>query len=348
MNKRVISLLLIASLVFAIFAGCAPSAPAPAAPAPAAPAAAPGAAAPAAAPAAPAGEQEWRIFFSLPPIANAFHAHMRTLIDEAIAEVPPNFSFTAINAIDDSDQINQVQVAINEGYDLIGIMPNNGTLMAPIAMQAYDLGIPTVIFNRAIEGDRYTHFVTGDNFGGGYMGGEFLAELLGGVGDVVLIRSNAGTPIDMDRSEGFKAAIARFPGMNLIAEPDGSFNREAGFAAMENTLAAFERIDGVFGQDCEAVAGAMGAIAAAGRTDIQNIVAMGAGRPNFELYLEYDPDLILRGHITYFPTMGPEAVRRAVRILQGYTYPKDYLMPSFRVTHENVRDFMGDTVPDFG
>jgi len=294
-------------------------------------------------------EQEFRVAFSLPPIGNAFHAHMRTLIDAAVAETPDNFHFTVINAVDDSDQLRQVEVFFNEGYDLIGIMPNNGTLLTPIAEEIYLAGIPTIIMNRAIDSDLYTSFVTGDNFDSGRQAAVYLAEWLDGEGDVAVFRSMAGTPIDLDRNAGIMEGFSDFPGINVVIEPDAGFSREGGFEQMQNVLAAHDTVVGIVVQDCEATLGALDAINAAGRDDIQIIVGIGGSQAAMAIYLENDPDHILRGTAAYFPLMGPEGVRFAVRILQGDdTVPHQFLEPSAMITRETVQDFLAYGWPDFG
>ena len=341
MKKRLLLTLLALTLAFAMLVACAqPAAPtAPAAPADTATADAGGDA---------VEEQQFRVAFSLPPIGNAFHAHMRTLIDAAVAETPDNFTFTVINAVDDSDQLRQVEVFFNEGYDLIGIMPNNGTLLTPIAEQIYQAGIPTVIMNRAIDSDQFTSFVTGDNFNSGYIGAQYLAEFLDGVGQVAVFRSMAGTPIDLDRNAGIMAGFAHFPGIEVVIEPDAGFSREGGFTQMQNVLAAYDHIDGIIVQDCEATLGALAAIDAAGREDVQAIVGIGGSQNAMDIYLLNDPDHILRGTASYFPLMGPEGVRFAVRILQGDpTVPHTFLEPSDMITRHTVEDFLAYGWPDF-
>lgn len=289
------------------------------------------------------GEQNFRIAVSLPPIANDFHARMRIIINNAVDEIlaeHPGWYFTVTNAIDDDDQLNQLDIFLNGNYDLIGIMPNNGTLLTPISEYIYNSGIPTVIMNRAIDSDVYTSFVTGDNFGGGYNAAHFIADFLGGEGDLVVLRSNAGSPIDIDRFNGFMEGIANYPGINILSEGDGQFNREAGFNAMSHILSAEAHIDAVFAQDDEAGLGAMTAIQAAGRDDIRIITGFGGTLSAFEIYQMDDPDQIFRATMSYFPTMGAEGIRQAVRILLGEPFERDIFQPSYVVTSENVHFFL--------
>jgi ribose transport system substrate-binding protein len=139
---------------------------------------------------------------------------------------------------------------------------------------------------------------------------------------------------------GFMEGIEAFPGINILVVGDGQFNREAGFEAMSNILQAFPHIDGVYTQDDEAALGAIHAIELAGRTDVRVVTGFGGTQAAFEIYQMNDPEHIMRATMSYFPTMGAEGIRYAVRILSGETVPSEYFQPSFVVTHENVDQFL--------
>ena len=280
---------------------------------------------------------------TLPPIGNAWHAKMRIVMDDAIAAIeadyPGQFDIQAINALDEADQVDTLILwSEDPTIDLIGIMPQNGTLVTPIAEEIYNSGTPTVIMNRAIESDVFTAFVTGDNNGGGRNAAEFIADFLDGEGDLVVIRSGLGTPIDLDRNGGFMDVIEGFPGINILGEADGGFNRSDGLEAMTNLLAAHENIDAVFAQDDEAGLGALQAIRDAGREDVRIITGFGGVEDVFEIYQMEDPDHIYRATMSYFPTMGEEGLRMAIRILRGESVPKETFQPSHVVTMHNWAD----------
>ena len=59
--------------------------------------------------------------------------------------------------------------------------------------EAQQQKIPVVIFDSGLKGDDYVSFVATDNLKGGRMGGERLAQSLGGKGKVILLRYAEGT-----------------------------------------------------------------------------------------------------------------------------------------------------------
>ena len=335
--KKILSIVLSVFLAAALTACGGGSAPTPVAPAtPSAPASS------ASAPADnPGEEQQFRVAFSLPPIRNDFHARMRVVIDEAITQQPANFEFVPINAIDENDQLNQLEIFRNEGFDLIAIMPSDAPLLAPIIEEIYNSGIPVIIINRAIPSDTYTHFIAGDNPGGGRLAAQHIGEVLGGEGDIVMLRMGVGTPIDTDRHNGFMEVMEQsFPNINIMGDIGSAPTREAGLESMANALQAYPHIDAVYTHDDEMALGALTAIEQAGRTDIKIMTGFGGTRTVFEMYAENNPDLVLKGTALYSPMMGADAVRLAVDVLNGVSHPKDIIQPSIFVTRENIQQFM--------
>ena len=282
-----------------------------------------------------------RIAVSLPPANNAWQARMRQVVDET-AKLHPDYEWNVKNAVDDSDQLNQLGIFLNEGYDAMIILPGNGTLLTPICERIYDSGCKTIILDRGIESSKYTALVMGDNYGGGVNAARLLGQKLGGSGDVAVLRSYTGIPIDVERYSGFKDTIEKeYPGIRIIVEGDGEFNREAGLRAMTNILPGYPKIDAVYAQDDESALGALTAINNARRTDIKYITGFGGTRDTYAKFEARDPQYI--ASMSYFPGMGADGVEMAVRILKGVSFPKDTILGSVVVDSSNVRDFIKDS-----
>ena len=287
------------------------------------------------------GSAKQRIAVSLPPANNAWQARMRTVIDEAV-KLHPDYSWVVRNAVDDNDQLNQLSTFMNEGYDAMIILPGNGTLLTPICERIHDSGTKTIILDRNIESSKYTALVMGDNTGAGENAAHVLGKRLSGRGDIVVLRSYTGIPIDMERYNGFKNTLNReYPNIRILTEGDGEFNREAGLRAMTNILPGYPQIDAVYTQDDEAALGALAAIQNARRNDIKFITGMGGTRDAYRLFEANDPVYI--ASMSYFPSQGADAVEMAVRILRGGTFPKDTIIRSVVVDASNVREFISDS-----
>jgi ribose transport system substrate-binding protein len=281
-----------------------------------------------------------RIAVSLPPANNSWQAKMLAVINQAAKKYASEYEFTVKNAVDDNDQLNQLTIFKNDDYALIIVLPGNGTLLTPICESIFDAGIKTVILDRAIEGTKYTALVMGDNFGGGVNAARLLGQKLGGTGNVAVLRSYAGIPIDLDRYNGFKNTLTKeFPNVKIIVEGDGEFNREAGLEAMSNILPGYPKIDAVYAQDDETALGALNAIQNAKRTDIRFITGFGGTLETYKKFQAKDPVYI--ASMSYFPDMGADGVEMAVKILKGQPYAKDTVLASQVVDSSNVNQFMG-------
>ena len=111
---------------------------------------------------------------------------------------------------DDRDQ--QIQVVENfTARNVSGIVLaplDSQALVAPVASAA-QAKIPTVVIDSDLKSDKQISFVATDNFKGGQMAGEFLAQQLGGKGKVILLRYQVGSASTEAREAGFLDAIKK-------------------------------------------------------------------------------------------------------------------------------------------
>jgi ribose transport system substrate-binding protein len=292
-------------------------------------------------PQAQAAEKKFRIAVSLPPANNAWQAKMLDSINEEVAKDTKNFEITVKNAVDDADQLNIMQTFKAGGYDLIAILPGNGTLMTPIVKDVFKSGTKVMIIDRPIEGDQFTVFYGGDNAQCGRNAAKYIGGRLKGKGQIAILRSYVGIPIDLQRYNGFMEVLKKdFPGIKVLVEGDGEFNQQAGLKAMSNILPAYPQIDAIFSQDDESAVGALTAIKNANRKDVQFITGMGGSKSAFARMAAKDP--LYGASMSYLPTMGGHAVAMCKKILQGEKFQKNNIEPTIVVTADNVSKYMAD------
>jgi ribose transport system substrate-binding protein len=213
--------------------------------------------------------------------------------------------------------------------------------MTQICTEIFKAGTKVMIIDRAIEGEDYTVFYGGDNAQCGKNAAKYVGDRLGGKGQIAVLRSYVGIPIDLQRYNGFMDVLkADYPGIKVLVEADGEFNQEAGRKAMSNILPAYPKIDAIYTQDDEAAVGALTEIKSAKRTDIQFVTGMGGSKSAFALMEAKDP--LYGASMSYLPTMGGRAVALAKKILQGEKFEKIIIEPTVVVTQDNVAQYMGD------
>ena len=284
---------------------------------------------------------KFSIAVSLPPANNAWQAKMLDSVLAEVAKDTTNFDITVKNAVDDADQLNMLQTFKDGGYDMICVLPGNGTLMTPICQEIYKPGTKLMIIDRAIEGDQYTVFYGGDNAQCGRNAAKYIGDRLKGKGQIAILRSYVGIPIDLHRYGGFMEVLKKsYPGIKVLVEGDGEFNQEAGRKAMSNILPAYPKIDAIYTQDDEAAVGALTEIRSAKRSDIKFVTGMGGSKTAFAL-------MSARTRCTAPPcrTCPPWADARwpwRSRCSRGRHSRRINIEPTVVVTADNVAKYVND------
>jgi ribose transport system substrate-binding protein len=245
------------------------------------------------------------------------------------------------NDVDVQGQIGHVRNFLNQGVDAIIINPNSPTAFDPVFAQAKQAGI-LVIATDAEVSSPDAIYVGIDQKEWGRKGGEWLAETLGGKGNVVAINGVAGHPANQMRVEGYKEAFAKHPDVKVLNEANADWDQAKGQQTMQNLLATYPDINGVFVQDGMA-AGAWRAIQAAGKTG--DIAATGEIRKDF---LDmWSSEKLNSGSTVNPPGVMASALNVAVHKLMGKefkdgifkgVYGNAIYLPIPTVTNENLAD----------
>jgi len=168
--------------------------------------------------------------------------------------------------VDVPGQIAHVRNFIAQGVDAIIINPNSPTAFDPVFAQAAEAGI-LVISTDAEVSSPDAMYVGIDQKGWAEASAKWLAETLGGEGKVVAINGVAGHPANEMRVEGYRGVFEGYDGIELVNEVNANWDQAQGQQAMQNLLATYPDLDGVWVQDGMA-AGAWRAIQDADRNDI--------------------------------------------------------------------------------
>jgi ribose transport system substrate-binding protein len=147
---------------------------------------------------------------------------------------------------DDRDsQVSEVEGFISRGVSGIAIAPlDEAALVGPVN-DAMSRKIPVVIFDSGLNGENYVSFVATDNVKGGRLGGERLIEAMGGKGRVVLLRYAEGHDSTTKREEGFLAAMAAHPGVEVVSSNQYvGTDVEGAYKRTESILSSYKKPDG--------------------------------------------------------------------------------------------------------
>ena len=155
---------------------------------------------------------------------------------------------------DDRDsQVAEVENAVGRGVSGIVLAPlDDAALVGPVSA-AMRQKVPVVIIDSGLKGEDYVSFVATDNEVGGRLGGEKLAQLLGGKGRVILLRYAEGSDSTTRREDGFLSAMKANPGIELVssnqyagADVEGAYKKGEAILSQHKRPDGSLDVDGIF------------------------------------------------------------------------------------------------------
>ena len=219
--------------------------------------------------------------------------------------------------VDAQGQIGQVRNFLNQGVNAIILDPNSPTAFDPVFAQAAAQGV-LVIATDAEVSSTDAIYVGIDQKEWAVQSAQWLADALGGKGNVVAINGVAGNPANEMRVAGYKQVFATYPEITVLNEANANWDQAQGQQAMQNLLATYPDIQGVWVQDGMA-AGAWRAIMAAGKKDA--IAATGEIRNDFMQI--WSDEGLNSGASVNPPGVMASALNVAVLKLQGREFKDD-------------------------
>jgi ribose transport system substrate-binding protein len=217
----------------------------------------------------------------------------------------------------------QVEEFISAGVDLIIISPKEAAPLTPVVAQAYAKGIPVIVLDRRVLGDKYTCFIGADNVKIGRAAGQWIAAHLAPGAKLVELKGLMTSTPGQDRHAGFMEGI-RDANLDIIFEADMKWLEANARKEMESALARFDSIDAVYAHNDPGAHGAYLAAKAVGREKDIKFVGIDALPQEGQVYVQQG---ILAASFEY-PTGGQEAIDTALQILKGEPVPKEITLSS--------------------
>ena len=328
--KKLVALLLALVMVFAL-AACGQTA-APAAPAEAAPAeAAPAEAAPAEAPAVKVG-------IAAPDATHGWVAGVAYYAEKYCKDNGLDYKVTT------SSDAAEMQAALADlvasGATIIVSFPQWAG-MEDAMQEIIDSGIPIVNFDVdvACEG---IYKVTGDNYDMGYQSAKYIVEKAGDAANIVVMDVPSSGSVCELRKQGFYDYLdeIKYDQSNIFEIQEAAFSRDDGLKDMADVLEKYEQIDAVYSMDDETSMGAIQAITEAGRTDIKAITGGGGCQEYFKMIADEQYKGLGLASALYSPAMIQDAIKTAIKVLNGETVDPVLVIPTTIVNADNVADYL--------
>jgi len=151
---------------------------------------------------------------------------------------------------DDRDQ--QIQVVENftaRHVSAMVVAPLDSQALVKPVLNAIQAKVPVVVMDSDLKSDKYVSFVATDNYKGGRLAGEQMGKLLGGKGNVILLRYAVGSASTEARETGFLDALKeKYPEIKVVSsDQHAGATRETAYQVSQNLLNRFGReVNGIF------------------------------------------------------------------------------------------------------
>lgn len=252
---------------------------------------------------------------------------------KAAAAQHPDIEVTWRDAQNDTlKQRAQVEELVQAKVDVLIISPKEAQPLTDPVGKVFDAGIPVIVLDRAVLGDKYTTFIGADNKKIGKAAGEWVKQVLGGKGKVVELKGLMTSTPGQDRNAGFREALQGSE-IEIAFEADMKWLEPDARKEMDSALSRLPKIDLVYAHNDPGAHGAYLAAKAAGREKEIKFVGIDALPHEGVAYVEQG---MLDATFQY-PTGGREAIETAAKILHGEKPPKTITLGSRMFSKDNVK-----------
>ena len=169
----------------------------------------------------PTQKSDYKIAFSNSYVGNAwrtaainiFNAYCSNLKEQGLIG-----DYYSSSAGDDVQaQINEIRNMMSEGYDAIVCIAASATGLTSTLEEAAERGIVVVCFDANVESD-LVYNVNTDQFRYGEQLGEFMAEQLGGKGNILWLKGIDGNAVTIARVEGVQSVLDKYPDIKVLGD----------------------------------------------------------------------------------------------------------------------------------
>lgn len=287
-------------------------------------------------------DASYKIGFAQCTLASPFYVSMKDVAEEYAKEL--GVELTVVSADDDvTKQNNDINDMITSGIDALIVNPINAEGIAPAIEACTNADIPVITVDRNIN-EGYTAYVGRDNEEMGRLVGEALVELLGGKdaaeGTILEIQGTAGDTVMMARRDGFEAAVAEAPGLEVVQSAYCDYTRSKAVTATQDLLQSNDNIVAVYGHNDDMALGAsqvlqeqgVEGVAVCGVDGLMEAV-MAIEDGTYSITTMNDPGSLIRA-----------ALDTTLQILNGEDYEEYVDAGTGVIDSENVADYVDESL----
>jgi ABC-type sugar transport system ATPase subunit/ABC-type sugar transport system substrate-binding protein len=276
-------------------------------------------------------------FVYIPKLEHPWYDEVRRGIEYAIEEVKKEgveveYLWDAPTQADVEEETRKIEYAISRQPDGLCVAALDPARNTRLLDQALEAKINVLTFN-AFAGSKYPFVGRHDDAADGYDLAKYLAEKMGGAGNVAILSGSPTAPEHVGRVEGFKNALAEFRDIKIVFEESDNDDLERAEMLAEKALHAHPDLNGFLCCNASNPIGAARAVKNAGQSGKILI----AGMDNLPETLALVKDgVILVTKVQRQWDIGYWTLRYLVAMNKGQTIPRDHDTGASMVTAETL------------
>lgn len=235
-------------------------------------------------------------------------------------------------------QLSQVENFISQKVDAIIVNPVDTASTGNIIKAATAAKIPLVFVNRRPDSLTLAPgvaAVTSDDVEAGKLQMQYIAEKLGGKGNIVILLGDLANNSTTNRTKGVKEVLTKYPGIKVEQEQTGIWLRDKGMTLVNDWLTQGRDFQAVLSNNDEMAIGAAMALKSAGKKGV--LIAGVDGTPD-------GLNAITKGDMTVSAFQdakgqADKSVETARKMARNEPIEQNVVIPFQLITPDNVKDF---------
>jgi len=295
--------------------------------------------------------EKHKIFLSMSYIGNDWQAEAANMVKAMAAhksmadKVDLQVQVAGPNA---QRQIQQINAMVQAGAKAIVVLPISPTALNQVVKNACDKGVLVFAYDAEIT-EPCAYNISIDQEEAGRVTAQWLADKLGGKGDIVVLTGVPGTSVDNLRTKAAKEVFAKYPDIKIVGEAVGMWSQAVARTELSKILATrnWDQIDGMWLQVGCYTANAMQLEAGKKPEELLPCAGEGANGGRIQMLpvgtevegaaSPYAPLGAPRISYASPPYSGALALKLAVQALEGKEVPKKVVLPLPVVTSETIK-----------
>ncbi|MHC8338798.1 sugar ABC transporter substrate-binding protein [Pseudomonas sp. HLT2-19-2] len=227
---------------------------------------------------------DMKIGVSMSQFDDTWLTYLRESMDKKAKSYPDGVQLQFEDARSDVvKQLSQVENFISQKVDAIVVNPVDTAATKKITEAAVKAGIPLVYVNRRpddLKLPKGVVTVASNDLEAGEMQMQYLADKMGGKGDIVILLGDLANNSTTNRTKGVKDVLAKYPNIKIEQEQTGIWLRDKGMTLVNDWLTQGRKFDAVIANNDEMAIGAAMALQQAGVEKGSVLIAGVDGTPD--------------------------------------------------------------------